>query len=217
MDRAQAIAEIEAIFGQYKTLVPADQALLQALDKGKLYELYVLAELVDHLAQRGFVFVFVGTSLQFKAAPGQIKLSDPHFELHAVGHSVHYLFVDIEFRTLGSTQQAVGDYSGYHEVDLIVVDRPRPHPLPHEIAFAVECKCVAKFGKKLIKEALGVRRELAFVQSAQPSILSQVSGPTVMVCAEPPSEFWLAHIDPAGGGYGQSPVAFGIEVRHIEP
>lgn len=38
--------------------------------------------------------------------------------------------------------------------------------------------------------------------------------PTILANAEPASEFWLAHIDPTGSNYAQSPVAFGIELAH---
>lgn len=217
MDRDQAITEIDAIFGTYAASMPSDTALLRSLSDGKLYELYVLSELIADLDRRGFAIRFVGRTLSFKGAPGQIKLGDPHFELRAPNGAPLWLFVDIEFRTLGSTQVPVSDYSGYHEIDIVVVTDTPPMPSHEQIALAVECKCVAKFGKKLVKEALGVRRELSYFADQQPSILSQLGGSHVAVGAEPPSEFWLAHVDRAGNAYDESPRAFGIELRHLEP
>lgn len=217
MDRADAINEIEAIFGAYKSLTAHDDSLLKSLNDGKLYELYVLSKLIEDLEARGFRIVFQGTDLEFKAAPGQIKLSDPHFHIHASSGAEFWIFVDIEFETLGSTSVSVADYSGRHELDIVVVSATNPYPRYDEIALGVECKCVGKFKKKLLKEALGVRRELSFARRAQPSILSQAGGTPVSVSAKPPSEFLLAYIDPKGDQYQDSPSAFGIALRHIEP
>lgn len=218
MDRAQAISDVEAVFSSYHAVKSSDQQLLTGLSDGKLYEFYVLSELLHDLRHRGFAISFVGSSLAFKAAPGKIKLTDPHFVLTSPMGSRFWVFVDIEFATLGANQTAVADYSGHHELDIVVVDTISANPTYGEIALAVECKCHAKFGKQLIKEALGIRRELSLLHPAQWSRLTQTGAtPPVRVEADPPSEFWLAFIDPGGVQYRQSPAAFGIDLRHIEP
>ena len=218
MDRTQAIADVEAIFANYKATTPHDQLLLNGLNDGKLYELYVLSELLLDLRRRGFTIGFVGRSLAFKAAPGKILRGDPHFELTSPMGSLFWLFVDIEFVTLGTTHTTVNDFSGYHEIDIVIVDAIVPNPNYDQIALGVECKCHAKFAKNFIKEALGIRRELSLLQKAQWSRLTQTGAtPHVHVAAHPPSEFWLAFIDNAGTRYSQSPAAFGIELKHIEP
>ena len=77
---------------------------------------------------------------------------------------------------------------------------------------------MANFGKNLVKEALGVRRELSILRDLRPSRLSQAQAtPSVYVPAEPASEFWLAFTDPKGTNYTQSPAAFGIDFHHLEP
>lgn len=221
MDRAAAIAAIQTLFANYRAAQSSDASLLQALADGKLYELYVLSDLVSELATRGFGVSFVGTSLKFKGSPGMIKANDPHFELRAPGaHSVSYrIFVDIEFDTLGQNITGATDDSRRHEVDLVVTTATAGYPRHDQIALGVECKCVANFTKSLIKEVLGVRRELSFVNRIQqPSELSQAGGsPNVQVPADPPSEFRLAYIDPKGSNYEESPRAFGIELKHLEP
>jgi hypothetical protein len=217
MDKATAIAEIEAIFGSYTSVMPSDSAHLNALNNGKLYELYVLSELIQELDGRGFRIFFHGANLEFKGAAGMIKMADPHFRVRAPSGNDFWIFVDIEFLTLGSASVPVGDYSGFHELDIVVVSATPPHPKHDDIALAIECKCVATFEKKLIKEALGIRRELSFLRSPQPSTLTLAGGASVMVAAKPPSEFWLAFIDPAGNQYQDSPGAFGIRLVHIEP
>ncbi len=219
MNETQARADIQSIFANYRALTARDHQDVADLKGGKLYELYVLSEVVRDLAGRGFAVYFVGRTLKFKASPGRLKLSDPHFELATPSGIRLWIFVDIEFRTLGSTHRPVSDRSGYHELDIVVVTATPPNPGPGEIVLGVECKGVAKFGKKLIKEALGVRRELSYVDvsGVQSALTNHGGSPPVSVHAQPPSEFWLAFIDPDGLRYRESPQAFGIELRHITP
>ena len=66
---------------------------------------------------------------------------------------------------------------------------------------------------------LGIRRELSFFNTSQKlSILSQIGGsPAAYVRADPPLEYWLAYIDAAGNAYKESPGAFGVEFKHLQP
>lgn len=43
MDKAAASKEINNIFSAYKKITPTDRKIVNALKKGKLYELYVLS------------------------------------------------------------------------------------------------------------------------------------------------------------------------------
>ncbi|WP_137114056.1 hypothetical protein [Mesorhizobium sp. GR13] len=222
MNRAQAEAEIKNIFSGYRAAQPGDAALLQCLSDGKLYELFVLSHVVEDLANRGFTLRFIGTSLKFKGSPGMIKPSDPHFEVGAPsmsGNPALWLYVDIEFDTLGHHLGSVTDNSRRHEIDIVVITSGSSYPSHHEIALGVECKAVANFGKDLLKEALGVRRELGVLQmTASDSLLTLHGGtPAVTVSMNPPSEYWLAHTDPRGGNYAQSPAQFGVTLKHLEP
>lgn len=220
MDRNEAIRRIEAIFSAYKKLQAKDSTLLTALDKGKLYELYVLSQLLLDLRSRGFRLAFVGHSIDFKAAPGKIKTSDSHFKMGSPYGRPSRIFVDIEFETMGmnlSTTPGLTDRSARHELDLAVVDTNRSYPLFSEVLLAVECKSAAMFEKRVIREALGIRRELSmFTGAARPSTLTRASGQrSVDVPAEPASEFWLAYAAPKGDQYRISPSQFGVELKHI--
>lgn len=220
MNRAAAIAEINRIFGIYRTLSSADMALLNGFPKGKLYELFVLSDLLQDLVARGFSITFNGTTIKFKASPGSATTNDPHFEITAPGsHTVDFrLFVDVEFETLGATKVSVSDYSGKHELDLVVTTVRSGYPINSEIALAVECKAVANFDKGIVKAVLGVRRELSYLHVDQPSALTAAGGQLhINVPADPPSEFWLAYIDPNGDKYRESPAAFGITFRNLVP
>ena len=222
MDRRQAINNIQSLFRQFRALTPVDQALVSGLNDGKLYELYVLSELLPDLRNRGFQFRFVGNTLKFKAAPGKIKLNaphnDPHFEVTAPNRNRLWLFVDIEFQTLGSSFLGTSDRSARHELDLLLVGATPDYPRYDHILLAVECKSTANFSKKVVKEALAIRRELSSRRRDQNSLLTTIGGdPPVTVPAEPASEFWLAFIDGTGTKYKQSPGAFGIDFKHIQP
>lgn len=225
--RARAIKEIRRVFAAYRAKQPRDRKLLAALKDGKLYELFVLSRVVTDLTSRGFNLTFVPskaapTTLKFKASPGMIKTSDAHFELRApYSNSIAYrLFLNIEFDTLGHHHTASGwDNSRRHELDIIVTNATSGYPRHDEIALGVECKAVAKFTKDLLKEALGVRREMAlFTGHQQPSTLTSTgSRSPKAVAADPPSEFIVAYIDPKGSSYQLSPKVFGIEFELMQP
>ncbi|SCX34503.1 hypothetical protein [Agrobacterium rosae] len=220
MDRTTAIADIQSIFASYRAAQPGDLTLLQGLTDGKLYELFVLSDIVSKLYARGFDIGFVGISLKFKASPGMVKLTDPHFEVknRSTGCVLFRIFVDIEFQTLGRSLGGLADNSQYHEIDIVVTTATAGYPRHDEIALGIECKCVANFKKSILKEALGVRRELSYYAGGlRDSILTQAGGTSVKVSAEPASEFILVYIDPAGSNYKESPGRFSIDLVHLEP
>ena len=204
--------------GAIDGLTPTDQFLVSALNDGKLYELYVLSELLLDLQVRGFLLHFSGQTLRFKQAPGTLKTSDPHFRVVAPDQTRLWIFVDIEFHTLGRLISNTTDLSDRHELDIVLVDATRHYPLPKDILLAVECKSAANFRKSIVKEVLGIRRELSLLRDPVPSTLTKLGGaPPFSVPACPASEFWLAFIDGRGKNYRQSPAAFGITFKHIPP
>ena len=219
MNITHAIQRIRAVFSQYKALRPSDSTHLQALGKGKIYELYVLSKLVGNLANRGCWLSFTGSTLKFKAAPGKIRLSEPHFLVATPNGARYQMLVDIEFDTMGSkwlAGQLQADRSARHELDLVVVNAHYPYPSHDEVLLAVECKAQANFDKQIVRAALGVRRELSLLVKPQPSWITQAGGtPPVYVPAKPASEFWLAYLDPKGSHYYSSPAQFGIDFRYI--
>ena len=219
MNKTEAIDRIEAIFAQYKSLRPSDNDHLNALSKGKLYELYVLSRLVKNLSGRGFRLAFHHQSLAFKGAPGKIKRGDPHFLVTAPNRRRSRIFVNIEFETYGYSvlsSATPGDLSRTHELDLVVVGETKPNPRPEHVLLAVECKSVATFDKSIVREALGLRRELSLLVPHQPSTLTDMGGtPAICVPAQPPSELWLAFTDRDGLKYSRSPYQFGIDFKHI--
>lgn len=150
-----------------------------------------------------------------------IKTTDPHFEVRAFPSDdpLYWIFVDIEFDTLGHYQTAACDNSQRHEIDIVVVTTDNGYPGYYEIALGVECKTAANFEKYLLKEALGVRREMGVLTSQSFTTLLKGLGGVGFesVHFNPPSEFWVAFTDPKGTSYGASPAAYGITFWHLEP
>lgn len=110
------------------------------------------------------------------------------------------------------------DDSCRHELDIVVVSATPDYPRFLDILLGIECKAVPKVKKRLIKEALGVRRELSMIDNAEESLLTLRGGiPKVSVNANPPLEFWFAHIDPTVWRYEASPSAFGTKLKLIDP
>ncbi|MGA7439401.1 MAG: hypothetical protein WBW32_14885 [Luteibacter sp.] len=185
------------------------------LGAGKLYELYVLSRLLKELVNDGYTLGFSHPVIAFKTGGGPIKAHDFHIDLSKGGNVIGQLYTDVEVRTLGWQLGQVSDLSQYHEIDIVVVDAGTTgFPGPRELMLGIECKATATFQKSHVREALGRRRELSFFnRSTFPSRV--FAGRTLS--ANPPSEYWLAFIDPAGSKYSQSPAVFSVDLRHWQP
>lgn len=180
---------------------------------GKLYELFVLSNLMLHLAARGYSFQFSSATIAFKTGGGPIKSTDFHVDvIEGATKVVGKIFTDVEVRTLGLNH--ISDYSQYHETDIVVVTPSTiGFPTPQELLLGIECKATAKFLKSHVREALGRRRALSYLHHG---LLTKLNGGPV-VHANPPSEYWLAFIDPTGKNYVQGPAMFSVELIHLQP
>lgn len=217
-NKATAKSEIRKFFTKHG--VSAKKATASASD-GKVYELFCLVRTLDWLKSKYPVTVrFRGSTVDFKASPGNIDRSKSYFEI-TDRHRTLELHTDIEVQTLGSTLLGgTGDNSGYHEIDLVLIDPCVPDgqkPQHNQLFLGVECKAHANFGKGIVKQVLGIRRELSFLQDA-PCSLDLVFGTTFrQMNANPASLYWLAFTDSKGLNYSQSPGAFEIEFMHWRP
>ncbi len=217
MDRANALAEIQNIFGTYKSLTANELAWLQGQWDGKVYELYCLSKVIEELVNTyGFSASFVGSDIQFKLSPGRIRPFDPHFQF-SYGGQDYCLYTDIEFQTLGASNGGNSDLSRYHEIDLILVESHVSGMPDHDdIILGVECKSTANFDKSIIKEVLGIRREMCLI-NPDFSKLSAAVGQRKLINASPASEYWLAFVDHNGMNYSSSPSVFSIDFKHWQP
>lgn len=223
MNRSQALRRVRAVFRSFTHIYPASAHWLSKLRSGKLYELYCVAEVAERLTvDYGYALRFVGTSIRFKASPGLIQPNDPHFDiLDSKGSVLFRLYTDIEFSTLGNSIAGVHDLSAYHELDIAVVDvGAAGRPAFDQIVLGVECKSHAVFIKSLVKEALGLRRELSLLRGPPNRSRLSLQAPSALnvdVAAFPPSEYWLAFVASDGLRYQASPGSFGIAFKHWQP
>ncbi len=215
LNEAGAKAKLEAVLssaGVSKVgLLPVAK-----LKGGKLYELFCLSMLLNELAKRGYLFHFSASTIAFKTGGGPIKAGDFHVDvIDKQGSVVGQIFTDVEVRTLGWKLGWVSDLSQYHETDIVVVaPGTTGYPDPDDLLIGIECKATANFQKSHVREVLGRRRELSLYDSfGVPAPLY----PGHAVTAYPPSEYWLAFIDPAGNNYRQSPEVFAVELKHWQP
>ena len=221
MNRAKAKLAIESVLNALRPLSSKDKKHIDSRPQGKLYELFVLARLVEYLWHRGFALSHIGTDIEFKQSPGKVDTNDPHFRVHSPHGQLLHLFVDIQFETLGhTTLGSSGDRSSYHELDIALIQDPKNHchPACEQVLLAIECKSSRQFKKRYVREVLGLRRELSRWMSDAVSQLSDFAdGDPVFVPAFPASELYLAYIDPRGHHYWESPNCFGVQFWHCQP
>ena len=226
MDKAAAEKAITEYFAKHSACM---KATLTKSTGGKIYELFCLAKTLEWLRSTYGVSIHLvnGTTVNFKASPGNIDRSRSYFEVSIDGRHLE-LHTDIQVKTLGASLITgwVGK-SGYHEIDLVLIYSSVADgdmPQHDEVVFGVECKSHAKFEKGIVKQVLGIRRELSFLTDPTVSSLEAFFGPFMhfghsspMVNANPASMYWVAYVDPKGDDYKVSPSSFSIEFKHWEP
>jgi hypothetical protein len=223
VDKARAIDEIKRVFRRFRRLTRKEDRWLQKVTIGKVYELYCLSKTLGELRNTyGYQVQFRGRSIRFQASPGAINRSMPHFSILDNHGRVYFeLFTDVEFITLGhNLSTSAADLSAHHEIDLLVVDAGASgRPSHDQVVLGVECKAHVVFKKSIVKEVLGMRREMSMLKPPSRSQLAQSapSGRFVDVPADPASEYWLACADQRVMQYARSPFMFGISFLHWEP
>jgi hypothetical protein len=216
--RDQLYRRLERAFRRYCG-VPSSvtQALVpETVSSGKLYEAHVLGLLVENLATReGYDLILVGgTKLRLKSAPGPINRSYPRIELCRAGGCVAELWTDIEFLSLScAARQSGGCTKGdYHELDLVIVEPGQTgRPTHDSVWLGVECKNTG-YEKGLLKEILGIRRELSLLAADRSTRFT--SWPRPSVPANPPSCLMVYATDPDVLEYAAPGEVFGIDFVH---
>lgn len=185
--------------------------------QGKLYEASVLAEVCEKLVtQEGFTITLSGgTNLMLKQKGGPINRSYPYFKVWRGQNLEYELFTDVYFKTISSnlkripTNRSVGDY---HELDIaLVLPNLNDKPNYDEIALAIECKNTS-LKKSIVRELLGFRRELSFLQHQNRTIFT--NWPTNSIPANPNSVHMLYCSDNRVSRYIDNCLTFGILLEH---
>jgi len=202
--------------GMKGTKADIDSLIPKAYTAGKLYEAYVLALICQELKTReGCTLTLVGsTKITLKSSPGPINKSYPHIRVDRHGQHFANIWTNIEFTSLSASQAGkspltLGDY---HEMDIAVLHpSASARPLPSEILLAVECKNTG-YQKSLLRETLGVRRELSMLQNPTPTAFT--NWPRAKVPADPPSCVAVYSSDSAVLKYSGPGAFFGIDFFH---
>ena len=196
--------------GAVRSLVPS------TVTDGKLYEAHVLSLVVEKLAvQEKYALVLTGGSkVQLKSSPGPINRKYPRIDLRKNGILRAELWTDVEFLSLshaarGLSTTTLGDF---HELDLLIVEAGQSdRPTHDKVWLGVECKHTS-YQKGLLKEILGIRRELSLLTDLQPTQFS--TWPRPRVPADPPSCLLVYSTDPSVKNYEAPGSIFGIDFVH---
>lgn len=221
LSSAEAKARIDAILDQYRdaTSMSGPSVVPSALVSGKLYEAWVLCEVLDHLrTDEGYTIVLrQGRRVALKASPGPINRAYAYFELSASGRPSLELWTDVEFMSLshssrGSPPAGRGDY---HELDLVVVPAGMTgRPKHGQVLIGIECKDTG-YQKELLRAILGVRRELSLFVPTKATGFER--WPRSTVPANPPSCLLVYCTDPAVSQFRDAARFFGIDFLHLPP
>jgi hypothetical protein len=192
----------------YSSVIPA------AMTAGKLYEAHVLSRVIEALAtQEGYSIRLINsTFLPLKSAPGPINRGYAYFELRQSGTLRAEIWTDVEFLSLSCDRRGKKyspDLGDYHELDIIVtMPGLNGRPSYAEIWLGVEFKKTA-YTKNLLKEILGIRRELSYLQDEGPTRFAK--WPRTIVPAYPPSCLMVYTTDQDVANYSGPGDVFGID------
>lgn len=163
----------------------------------------------------GYSLILVGgTKFQLKSSPGPINRSYPRIELRRSDNPIAELWTDVEFLSMsycmgGASNLTKGDY---HELDILVVGAGTTgRPRHDQIWLGVECKNTG-YEKGLLKEILGIRRELSLLTDWQPTKFAR--WPRASVRATPPSCLLVYSTDEDVADYSAPGNTFGIDFIH---
>jgi hypothetical protein len=218
MNRDQIQQQLEQIFQRHLGVTSTvTQGLVPPLlSAGKLYEAYVLSRIVERLSvDEGYELTLVGGSkLQLKSAPGPINRSYPRIELKRSGTCVAELWTDIEFLTMShcGVPGTILTKGCYHELDIVVVDSGTTgRPQYDTLWLGVECKNTG-YQKALLKEILGIRRELSLLVGERATKFRV--WPRTHVPANPASCLLVYTTDANVNHYAAPGKMFGIDFIH---
>jgi hypothetical protein len=188
----------------------------KTLTAGKAYEAYVLGIVCERLrVDEGYTLRLVGgTKVALKSSPGPINTSFPHIEVFKNNGHIANIWTDVEFTAYSAFQSRKKSLSfgDYHEMDLaMVVPNAASRPTPDQVLLTVECKNTG-YQKSLLREILGIRRELSLLSWPASTFFS--TWPRSIVPADPPSCIVVFSTDHNVLSYGAPGATFGIDFFH---
>ncbi|MEW5926178.1 MAG: hypothetical protein AB1941_01705 [Gemmatimonadota bacterium] len=216
MNKADILNRITEAFDRYlnaagggnpASLVP------DTVKDGKLYEAHVLSQVARELVtkERYTLRLVQSDRLILKSSPGPINPTYPHIEVWDKHKHVASLWTDVEFTALSCSRS--GRYpcrpGHYHELDILLVDADATgRPTPEQVWLGIECKNTV-YEKALLRQILGVRRELSLL--ASPTETHFRKWPRREVPANPPSCLIVYASNPAVLKFADPGRTFGID------
>lgn len=212
------IADLLAIAASAPKLTFAQKKSLS-----RLYELAVLEDLLrSYVASHHYRAVKVmnapGGVLNLAGAPSRAdKATYSYFRLERRGKLEHEAWVSVEVTTLSwhrSGRPEPLPPSGKHEVDVGLfreLSSDPHHPSYEELHAAFSCKHTAPT-KENVREALGLRRETAYLS---PISDSHVPWIVPRVPARPPSPLYLVSSNSGVLKYAEPLEALGVYMQHV--
>ncbi|MFN3352947.1 MAG: hypothetical protein ACK4Z5_05000 [Brevundimonas sp.] len=189
----------------------------------RVYELRCLLQLIDKLSARQPYLRFVlssGSDVMLRSKGGPIdRNADACVEVQNAGGAVlAELWSNVEFWALSYVRSGRPMFSGptyarAHELDLVLLSPGvTGRPTPDDILIGVEAKH-RPYGKSLLKELLGIRREMTFRGPPRSNPWQWWS--PVGLQAKPPSGLvsWCAY--PSVTHYTQASDYYGILMEHL--
>jgi len=185
---------VAAVTGKSKPAVKSasgkSQKDLKRLKIDKLFEIVALSELLTELraANNACQFTLMsqgkpGSRLTLQANPGKADLQKSFVLVSLGGAAIATIWTNVEF--VGMSGPAVSNTARgtYHEADILVLDPAAHHgrapirPSHHHVLLAIECKYLDMLPKAVLRNMLGLRREMSLLGRAlQPSALQTLLG-----------------------------------------
>ena len=216
MTRDQIQRQLQDVFSRHlgASSATTDRLVPSGLLSGKLYEAYVLSRVVEQLASREGCSLILrgGTKIKLKTSGGPINRQYPRIEVYRSGNCIAELWTDVEFLSLSYCSGGKGrplTAGDFHELDIVITRAGvSGRPEYQDIWLGVECKNTG-YQKGLLREILGIRRELSLLVEPQPTNFR--SWPRTMVPANPSSCLLAYSTDPNVTEYAAPGTIFGID------
>lgn len=187
--------------------------------QGKAYELKVFAQLLSDLDSLGYTLACTPKTkgcLTFGGSPCRPNGAGHDYIQVRRGFEHYQFWVSVQFTTLSYSrgpQSTAPAHSDLHEIDVGLFE-PLPdteYPSFERVVFAASCKAGA-WSKVFVREALGLRRELGFLD--RPAA-SRATWFEVKVPARPAIPLALFSGDSNCTMYQGSLATLGLYVRHL--
>lgn len=202
----------------------AEDIVAGAVLLDKAYELSAMLDMMRSIRAFRPTLTFQlrnGSAVGFQRHRGPIvRTATSHVAILENGGVVGEIWTDVECVAISAPTSAkfhLGHIFGMgHELDIVVV-KPRTNgrPLPNEILLAAEAKN-RSFSKELLKQILGVRREMTMRRSHRPrSPRHWFAWWTPRLPANPPSGLIAYCSYPNIANYGGPANYWGIHMKHL--